>query len=138
MMTKQLPETKQITDFCQKNDIHLCVLFGSQAQANTHPNSDVDIALLPATKTVDKLDLIGQLTDIFQREIDLVIIDSSRDPVLLREIFEKGTCLFEETPGLFIQRKIWAWMLYQDTRPLREFRQKYIQNFVEEVSNGSH
>lgn len=98
----------------------------------------MDIALLPEDQKVDMLDLIGELTDIFHGEIDLVIIQSDTDPVLLREIFEKGILVYEKHPGLFRERKIWAWKLFQDTQKLRDYRTCRIQNYIEKINVGNH
>ena len=126
-------EKRKIIDFCQRNNIKLCVLFGSQANQSGHADSDIDLALLPVSKKVDKLMLIGELTAIFAQEIDLVIIHRDSDPVLLSEIFEKGICLYEDTEDLFIEKKLWAWKMYHDTKPLRDYRQNYINNFIDGI-----
>jgi len=87
---------RPVQQFCERNEIYLCILFGSRAIGQAREKSDVDIAILPKNPKVAKLRLIGELADIFPGEIDLVIIRSDTDPVLLKEIFEKGVLLYEQ------------------------------------------
>lgn len=128
-----------IHDFCERNRIQLLILFGSMATSAQHARSDVDIAVWNDKKIsipIIKLQYINELTDIFQADIDLALIHTNTDPVFLDEIFTKGTPLYEAQPGLFIDKKILAWKIYQDTQKLRDYRGQYIRNFV--MSRRNH
>jgi predicted nucleotidyltransferase len=116
---------EEVKLWCQARGIDLCILFGSQATGKVRANSDVDIALFSATDPTLKdrlLRLYGELEDLFGYEVDLVIIERDTDPVLRLEIFQHGKPLYESQPGLFIQQRILAVKIFDDTEPLRRWR----------------
>jgi hypothetical protein len=93
------------------------------------PYSDVDIALFSETNPDLKdrlLSLYGELEDLFGFEVDLVIITDDMDPVLRLEIFQYGRPLYESQPGLFIEQKVLAVKIYDDTEPLRRIRDRVL------------
>lgn len=125
----KIPELDKIKHWCQARGIDLCILFGSQATGEIHPNSDVDIALFSATDPTLKdrlLCLYGELEDLFGYEVDLVIIERDTDPVLRVEIFQHGKPLYESQTGLFIQQRILAVKIFDDTEPLRRLRRRVL------------
>jgi len=125
----KIPEPEKIKQWCQAREIDLCILFGSQATGKTHANSDVDIALFSATNPNLRkhlLHLIGEAEDRFGDPIDLVIIEEDTDPVLRLEVFQHGKPLYESQPGLFIEQKILAVKIYDDTEPLRRIRDRVL------------
>jgi len=125
----KIPEPDKIKQWCQDREIDLCILFGSQAIGKTHPNSDVDIALFSATDPNPKkrlLSLYGELEDLFGYEVDLVVIEEDMDPVLRLEIFQHGKPLFESQPDLFIEQRILAVKIFDDTEPLRRWRRRVL------------
>jgi len=68
----------------QQHPVRLAYLFGSQATRRTHPNSDVDIAvLLDESLTSDelfaeRLRLLGDLSHIFGTDnVDFVILNEA-------------------------------------------------------------
>ncbi len=118
----KIPEPDKIKHWCQARGIDLCILFGSQATGEARANSDVDIALFSATDPTLKdrlLCLYGELEDLFGYEVDLVIVEKDTDPVLRVEIFQHGKPLYESQTGLFIQQRILAVKIFDDTEPLR-------------------
>ncbi len=58
------------------------------------------------------------------RGIDLCIIERDSDPVLRLEVFQKGKPLYESQPGLFTEQHVLAVKLYDDTEPLRRWRDR--------------
>ncbi len=85
---------------------------------------------------VPKLELIYQLDEILGGEgIDLVVLTTDTEPLLLYEIFSKGKLLYESRPGIFDAGRLRAWKLYIDTEKLRAMQNKYLKEFVERVSN---
>jgi len=125
----KFPAPDKIKQWCQARDIDLCILFGSQATGKTHANSDVDIALFSATdpNLKDRLiDLYGELEDLFGYEVDPVIIHRDADPVLRLEVFQHGKPLYESQPGLFVEQRVLAVKLYDDTEPLRRVRDRVL------------
>ncbi len=125
----KIPEPEKIKHWCQARGIDLCILFGSQAAGKTHRGSDVDIALFSATNADLRqhlLSLIGEAEDLFGDPIDLVIIEEDTDPVLRLEAFQHGKPLYESQPGLFVEQRIIAVKLYDDTEQLRRMRDRIL------------
>ncbi len=115
--------------WCRRNDIDLCILFGSQATGRTHARSDTDIALWSLQRADlrrEWLRLNGELEDLFGHPVDLVVIHAETDPVLRLEIFQHGRPLYESRPGLFVEQHIVAVKLYDDTEPLRRLRDQVL------------
>ncbi len=127
--------------FCRQHALSLVILFGSRAQSKAHAKSDLDLALLPREqgRSYDLLEIIRQLHDIFggKYEIDPVILTSHTDPVLQHEIFSGGIPLYEERQDLFVDQNCRAWMLFQDTARLRQYRKNYLDAFVKNVPHGA-
>lgn len=127
----------EIDVFCRDNNISLLVLFGSRAEGNCRPASDVDLAVqVRRNLEISKLDLIFRLGGLFGAgEIDLVLLTRDTDPLLLHEIFTKGKPLHEAQPGIFENEKLRAWKLYLDTEKLRRRQATYLKQFVEKTSH---
>jgi hypothetical protein len=70
--------------------------------------------------------LIGEAEDLVGDPIDLVIIDEDTDPVLRLEVFQHGKPLYESQPGLFVEQRIRAVKLYDDTEQLRRKRDRIL------------
>ncbi|MGH7594802.1 MAG: type VII toxin-antitoxin system MntA family adenylyltransferase antitoxin [bacterium] len=122
-------EPDKIKHWCQARGIDLCILFGSQATGKARATSDVDIALFSQTNPAlqkDLLRLYGELEDLFGYEVDLMIVERDTDPVLRLEIFQHGKPLYESQPGLFIQQRILAIKVFDDTEPLRRWRRRVL------------
>jgi predicted nucleotidyltransferase len=126
-----------INNFCKENGIDMLVLFGSAAGDRPDISRDVDLAVkLKKGTIVSKLDLIYKLDNFFAgKKIDLVLLTSDTDPLLLHEIFMKGVCLFERKKNLFEKDKLRAWKLYLDTDKIRNMRENYLKDFVRKVSH---
>ena len=123
------PDQEKLTNWCQINGIDLCVLFGSQATGRTHARSDVDVALLSASKPdlrKELLRLMGELEDQFGQPVDLVIIEPDTDPLLRLEIFQHGQPLYESRTGLFNEHRVLSVTIYDDTEPLRRVRDRVL------------
>ncbi|MEN8262381.1 MAG: nucleotidyltransferase domain-containing protein [Nitrospirota bacterium] len=124
-----------IKSFCKENKIDLLLLFGSGSTGKTHAASDIDIAVkFKHGNKVSKLKLVYKLEDFFKgKNIDLVILTSDTDPLLLYEMFFRGTPVYEAKKGLFEKEKLRAWKLYLDTDKIRKMNDKYLENFVKKV-----
>lgn len=82
-----------IKHWCQKHQLNFCILFGSSVNGPVHAHSDIDIAIESSLDLApQKLVSIGELQDILDGEIDLVIFH--KPPLLLFEIMVKGAPLF--------------------------------------------
>ena len=129
---------KDIQEFCKKNSFDLLILFGSSATKKTHRYSDVDIAIVPnhsvGTKP-NKLDLLDQLCAMFNTDlIDLVMITSETDPLLLLEIFSKGHALFEAESGLFNKNYLRAWKHFLDTSAIRKVQKNLLMKSIRDLN----
>lgn len=78
-------------------NIKLIYVFGSYAKNKSNRKSDLDIAILleDGYNPTIKLNIIGELVDIFNRnDVDLVILNSA-NPVLKHQIIKHGIVLYE-------------------------------------------
>jgi predicted nucleotidyltransferase len=108
----------------------LCVLFGSRANNGPIVRGDVDLAVrfkeLP--DPARRLQIIGELQDACgPHAVDVVFLHRDTDPVLRFEIFRTGRPLHEVQPGLFIDEKVRALMLYEDALPFRRALRAQLQ-----------
>ncbi len=125
-----------IKSFCQESGIELLVLFGSSAGDTSETARDIDIAMkLKKGIQISKLKLIYKLDDFFNKKIDLVLLTSDTDPLLIYEIFSTGKCIYERKKGIFEKEKLRAWKLYLDTEKIRSMRSRYLKDFVKKVSH---
>jgi len=130
-----LPELKRIFE---QRGVVLAYLFGSQAEGKAGPLSDVDVAVLLGLH-VDReqwfhtqLDLIGDLTGLFQRDdVDVVILNEAT-PVLAYEVARFGQVLYEAEPGTRADFELAALRQYVDTEPLRQLQDRHLLERVEE------
>ena len=109
----------------QQHPVRLAYLFGSQATRRTHPNSDVDVAvLLDESLTSDerfaeRLRLLGDLSCIFGTDhVDLVILNDA-SPLLAYETLRHGVLLYCADARTRIEFQVHALRTYEDTMPLR-------------------
>jgi predicted nucleotidyltransferase len=127
-------KTEEIRGFCKENGIELFVLFGSHTTiGKIHPASDIDVAVKFRRGTdISKLELIYRLDDLLDgKHVDLVVLTTDTDPLLLYEVFFHGSLLYEENTGVFEREKLRAWKLYIDTKKLRKMQRQYLKEFVE-------
>jgi hypothetical protein len=127
---------------CQRHDVVLAYLYGSQARGTPGPLSDVDVAVLfraglsGAERFRQELALMRELTDIFRRE-DVFIADLDNATPLLRfEVYREGRLLYCQDDALRIKFLTEALRDYEDTRPLRAIQQKYLQQRMAEGTFG--
>lgn len=100
----------------------LLVLFGSEATGDARPASDVDLAvrLDPVPPPEERLRIIGELQDrCGARRADVAFLRPETDPVLRFEVFRDGEPVWEAEPGLFVEERVRAVMLYHDALPFR-------------------
>lgn len=127
----------QIVDFCRKNNVTLFIVFGSYAKEKARPQSDIDIALVLENEKsyANKLLLIFELEGIFQKQVDLVLLKPTTDPLLRFEVFSTGKPLFMRQSYLFEESKLYAWKIYLDTKKIREMRKEYVSNYVRKLKD---
>lgn len=67
-----------------------------------------------------RLEIIGQLQAVTESApVDVVFLHRDTDPVLRFEVFRSGQVVFERGPGLMVQERVRAAMLYEDALPFR-------------------
>jgi predicted nucleotidyltransferase len=106
-------------------EIHFAILFGSFAKKNTHPNSDIDLAIeldQPITSDI-KLSLLQSLGEITNKTIDLIDLKKVGEP-LLNEIIQSGKVL-KGNNNKFIELSIKNINMMEDFTP-------YIQRTLNE------
>lgn len=129
----------QVNKFCLRNKIDFLILFGSFAQERSRSSSDIDLAVHMKNPdiTVDKLDFIFQLEEIFKHSLDLVVLTPFTDPLLKFEIFFKGKPLFMKNENYFFEQKALAWKIYVDTKKIRDFKSRYVESYIRKLKNES-
>jgi predicted nucleotidyltransferase len=134
-----LEEFLPVHDWCQRQPIRLCVLFGSQATGQSRHGSDVDLAVWPAkpATSAQKLAWVTQVEQLLQKEISLVIVSSDLDPVLGFEIVKDGRLLFQQEPELWLKERSRLWHAYNDSLPFRRAAYQKLQQFIKENPYGS-
>ncbi|MDH5596479.1 MAG: nucleotidyltransferase domain-containing protein [Candidatus Peregrinibacteria bacterium] len=108
---------KALQTLAEKFDLSLIILFGSQANGKTKPDSDIDLAVKGTTilSREAEEELFKELVLLFHRDdIDLVNLDFSHDVILRNSIFSQGKVLFESRAGLCKKYCSQAFFEYQD------------------------
>lgn len=133
MRTPQ-PLIEQLTQIVEKRpEIQVAILFGSLAEGQGRPDSDLDLAIQMAKpiSVEQKINLIGELATLFGRPVDLVDLRDIGQP-LLGEILAKGTLIQGSAAqkGDLVFRSI---MLQEDFAPyqkriLEERRKAWIES----------
>jgi predicted nucleotidyltransferase len=126
---------QRLDAWCQKQPVHLCILFGSQATGKTHAQSDVDVAVWPTqpVSAATKLSWMRELQDLLQREVSLVLVSPDLDPVLGFEIVRHGRLAFEREPGLWTHHQAQLWHAYNDSLPFRRAAREQLRWFAQGV-----
>ena len=110
-------------------ELDLFVLFGSRAGHKSSENSDYDLAFYKKNITVDEqLDLLEELESLFDgKKFDLVDLEKNDNPILRKDIFFKGVCIFEKKKFLFEKEKEIAYFDYIDSFALlRPSKDKFL------------
>ncbi len=82
--------------FARYPDIQAVYLFGSMASGTTHPESDLDLAILPRDPALRarKLDLLADLAGLGFCDVDLLFLDSA-DIVTQYEAVRQNRLIYE-------------------------------------------
>lgn len=122
-------KTKEIA--C-KYDLSFVALFGSQATGRTHQKSDIDIAVIRKQPISfdDRLKIIGDFSDVFERE-DVEVVDmSSASPTLMYAVVRDGKLLYEEKENDFLNWKLYAIKIWMETAWLRDLSRKSLLDWA--------
>ncbi|NOY52618.1 MAG: nucleotidyltransferase domain-containing protein [Deltaproteobacteria bacterium] len=112
----------------EKYDLKLILLFGSQVTGRVHEMSDIDIAVRTRSgkgvKFADLLDLTADLTGLFEKDVDLSVLDHA-DPLFLYNVVEGARLLCGEEKD-FDALRLKAFKKYQDFRPILELERQFL------------
>jgi hypothetical protein len=127
---------------CVRHDVVLAYLYGSQARGMTGPLSDVDVAVLfrpelPGNERFRQLlAVMGEFTEVFQRE-DVFVADLDNVTPLLRfEVYREGRLLYCQDDAIRVKFMTEALRDYEDTRPLRQIQRDYLFQSIADGTFG--
>lgn len=112
-------------------NIKLLYVFGSYAKNKNNKKSDLDIAVLLDSQydPIIKLNIIGDLVEIFNREdIDLVILNNA-NPVLRHQIIKHGKVLYMDSEETKVNFEVKSLKEYMDMEHFRKTQMKYINQW---------
>lgn len=143
MIQKDLSEVvillnQNLNKLIKEYKIKLIYIFGSYAKGKNDKNSDLDIAVLLEKEydPLDKLRLIGDLTDIFKRnDIDLVVLNEA-NPVLRHQVIKYGKLVYREDEDVKVNFEVRVLSVYMDMEPFRRTQMEYIKLWAKENSGG--
>lgn len=124
-------DKEKLIKLCQKYDLSLVILHGSQAKANVTKESDIDVGILgkPGIIKEKYLDIIRDFTDIFGDKLDPVFLNGA-EALISYFVAKDGVSLYEKTKGLFNSFKISCIARYMDTKKFRLLEKQYIKSVV--------
>ena len=126
-------QSRRLKKIGRKFKLKLILVFGSEIKGETHPLSDLDIAVLrqKSLNWNEHSELVFDLEKVFSgKEIDLVSIDRA-DPLLLDKISQSSLCLYGTRRSL-AEFLIFAFKRYQDYQPFFRLEEKCVSDFVKE------
>ncbi len=128
------PSPEQLQPIAEQYSLRLIVLFGSQAKGQTHPGSDVDVAIWMelSLSAEDRLALWGALTRLFEAEVDLTTLNRS-EPLLLYQVASTGRLLYESEEWAWENLKSYAYRCYWDSTKFFEDMSRYVSRRAEEM-----
>ncbi|MDO8574565.1 MAG: nucleotidyltransferase domain-containing protein [bacterium] len=123
-----------IAAVCQKYEVKILLLFGSEVDGRTHKESDVDVAFLGKKLSFEELAQFNtELQKVFGREkIDTVSL-LPLNPLILKRIFDNHQVLYLKDRFLYHTLSSYATKSYLETKFLREnlkkrLEEKYVRN----------
>ncbi|MBI4812271.1 nucleotidyltransferase domain-containing protein [Candidatus Falkowbacteria bacterium] len=133
--SKQKQELRKIAE---KYKLKLIVLFGSLARRKEREDSDMDIGVIFKDGVkVDfnkEIDLISNFFKIFQKEIDLSVLNKA-NPLLLREASENAILLYGGEKDFF-NFKLYAFHRYNDYLPFFKLEEKLNKKIIYNYARG--
>jgi predicted nucleotidyltransferase len=115
-----------------RHGIVLLLQFGSTVTGTTHPESDLDLAVLLGRASIsleEQMALQAELEALHPGSpLDLVFLDVA-DPLLLKKVTEACRLLFG-SPRKLHELKILAFKRYQDHRRFLDLERSYVQRMA--------
>lgn len=130
-----LPQLKELFG---RYEVCLAYLFGSQAEGQARPYSDVDIAVLLRPEVPQKrwterqIELLGELMSLLRRnDVDLVLLNQAT-PLLAYQVVKYGKVIYEDGSLSATDFAARTLSLYADTAHLRRLKREYLKEWIEE------
>jgi predicted nucleotidyltransferase len=123
---------QKLTEVARRYDLDLVIVFGSQAQGQARPGSDIDVAVRWIRRDWEdvegELALIGELTEAIwgDGDIDVSFLNGA-SPLLLFEVACSGVPLYERQPGGFTLFQSYAARRYYDQSKFADLQGKYLK-----------
>ena len=116
----------KIADLASKHKLVMVVLFGSQVTDRIHPNSDIDIAVMPdRQKKLNVDELYGELTSVFgTNNVDLAVLTHAH-PLLWWQVARDGILVYSRNERDWPLFKTRAMKSYSD---FRRFEKYWVQH----------
>ena len=113
LVSKKKNELKKLA---KKYNLTVLILFGSRNNNTSNKNSDFDFAYFSQKPLKEnKFKLWSELETIFKK-VDLIELNTTDSIILRYEIFNEGTCIYENKEGIFEDLAGNAWIDYQDNK----------------------
>jgi predicted nucleotidyltransferase len=117
----------------QRADLKFALLFGSRAQGQPRPDSDVDVAIMPRGdwSFASELDLQARLAQVLKAPVDLVRLDQA-SLLLAWEVVSKGLPICGE-PGLVARYQAEVALEHADASPALERAARHYARRIAEL-----
>ncbi|PIV46957.1 hypothetical protein COS21_02590 [bacterium (Candidatus Gribaldobacteria) CG02_land_8_20_14_3_00_41_15] len=127
----------KIKEIAQKYNLEMVLLFGSQVNGRTKPDSDIDIAYSAQKllSTDEKIGLNNELCDLFHKDIVDQVDIRNANPLLLHEISTNSQLLFGKEID-YIKFRTRAFRVFIDSESLFKLKESLIkkrQKFLSEM-----
>jgi predicted nucleotidyltransferase len=131
-------DSVKISSIFRNHQVSFAYLFGSVAKERANKLSDVDVAVY-FTDAVSseqyleqRLDLIAELSRIFKRTVDVLVLNKRCDELVL-EVLKDGRIIFEDDAQARIRFRYWFTKQYLDFLPYRDY---YFSKVIERIKTG--
>jgi predicted nucleotidyltransferase len=133
----RLPEplpTERLARFCRRRGIRFVVLFGSSADGTNGPESDVDIAVMPALgRRPGHVCMYGDLVPIFLDErLDIVNLRNA-PPLLAWHVACEGKLLYAADRWEWLRFCTHAVKEWDDVRRFQRYGSEYVDRAIERL-----
>ena len=122
-----------VTDIVVRFDLDLILMYGSRAREQSHPKSDTDIAIRSRRVIPREQELIiARELDAFYPNVEVCDIRKA-SPLLLGAIAQDAKLVYEGSPALFQEFKIFAFNQYWDFKPYLERLKKANERRIKDL-----
>src|SRR5436190_24269236 len=134
-MPANLPSISESVRRCLSThaEIQAGYVFGSMVSGRTHPDSDVDVAVLVnpkfsrAKSLRNRLSSIAEIASALGRsDVDLIILNSA-PPVLAHQVLSKGRLVLQRSAAARVAFQVRAVNAFLDTEPMRALFRTYLK-----------